>query len=373
MDALDVDRRGEDALTHDAQASGGRRRALLLTAAALSFALIFALRELTVGAGDDFGDAIGLIYLLPICLVALELGLRAGLLAAACIFAAIVISLALQGGELAVAPLIVRGVVLLAAAALTGLFSERARSHRHRDAIELAVLRGEIEGMRERLRDQLRNAGRLLQHQESERREIALQLHDEAAQTLAAALLTVRMLERGADGGLAGPQLSALRSQVKACIGDLRQIADSLRPPVLDEMGLLPALQRISEVEAEAGRRRVSFHADKLPASLPREVETSTYRLVEDLLGALSDVAAIDAELAETEGSLRLRLLARLAGSDADGDGSARRLQERLIAARVRAELQGGSLAIELAGGEIAVTALLPAGISAAAGRDGCA
>lgn len=360
--ALDIDTDRSSAPMRGAPAAGTTlRRVAVLAGAAASFALIFVVRELTAGAGDSLGDAVGLVYVLPICLVALELGITAGIAAALGVTAAVVVSVAVKGGDIDGAALFVRAVIFLAAAALAGTFNERARARSRREALRLDALNGEVETMRGRLTDQLHNAGRMLERHERERRDIAFQLHDEAAQTLAAALLTVRMLERGSEGAVDPRRLVTLREHVRACIADLRRIADSLRPPVLDEMGLIAALQRVSEVEAEAGRRSVSFHVDGLGA-LRRELETSVYRLVEDLIGALADATEIDVALSTSETALSISLLARIEDERGDGAELYKELDSRLISARVRVELQGGSFAALPAPVGLRVSAVLPLG-----------
>jgi signal transduction histidine kinase len=444
------------------------RRMIVLASAAALFVAVFLACVLTVRTGDALGDAIGLLYVIPVALVALELGLRGGVLAALAAIAAAALAMTLSGGDLDGVALLVRSATFLTAAAIAGRFSDRMRTHTSREGrllrsgfalarlgeadslaqllaehvraavdaasvlVELAgmpsvrlgrpagetvrtaivsrgraigslrvsagegrrfagedrlmietlalqaavacenqrllgmerervALQAEIERTHRRLAEQFRNAGHVLEYHEQERRGIATQLHEEAAQAMAAALLTVGMLERGAENEPARPQLEEVRAHMKACIADLRRIAGSLRPAVLDEMGLAPALQHISELEAENDARAVTFLTAGLPPGLSRQVETFAYRVVEDLLAALPSTAAIEATLSAREGSLRIELDAHPreddpgSGQQQDGGALAERLTTardawaldgRLTTARARVELIGGSLRI---------------------------
>jgi signal transduction histidine kinase len=203
---------------------------------------------------------------------------------------------------------------------------------------EHAALQEELEHMRKRLGDQQRNAGQLIERHEQERRGIAKRLHEEAAQAMAAALLTVGLLERGVDEEMSRPQMEEVRRQVKACIADLRRIAGSLRPAALDEMGLKMALERFADVEAERGSRSLTFSLDALPQRLAPEVETATYRAIEELLDALVDAASVQVSLTATSRWVQIVLEA---SPSADAE-----VHVDVVITRARVELIGGSLLV---------------------------
>ncbi len=212
---------------------------------------------------------------------------------------------------------------------------------------EQAELRAEIERMRKRLGDQLRNASQLIEHQEQQRRGIARRLHDEAAQAMAGALLTVGLLERGVDREMSRPQLEDVRRQVKACIVDLRHIAGSLRPPALDEMGLAMALERFADVDGERGGRPVAISLGELPERLPADVETATYRAIEEMLEALQDAGSVSVSLSASRDAVQIVVRAQAAfAARAVGAGGqqAGQMHVDLLATRARVELIGGSL-----------------------------
>lgn len=425
------------------------RRIVVLTAALLLFVGIFVLREVTKATGD----AISLLYVLPVALVALELGLRAGLVVALAAAAGVAVWMQTRVTGLDAVALVVRSLIFLAVAAIVGRFSDRMRATSVREArllrsgldlarleeadsltdlladhvrravraesvtVELlgsapvsigvqagetlrlpvvshgssigsievssgaerrftpedrlmletlalqaavasdnqrllavqreqAALRGEIERMRRRLGEQARNASHVIESHEQERRGIARQLHEEAAQTMAAALVTVGLLER-APGELSQAQLEEVRSQVKSSIVDLRRLAGTLRPAVLDEMGLASALERLSEQESEDAGRPVSFSTDGLPERLPREVETSTYRAIEEVLDALDAAVSVTVKLRAQNKRMRIVVDAEsLDGSGARREDVDRMLHSELAGTRARLELIGGSLHI---------------------------
>ena len=464
MSAIDIEMRdeqqarGEDgasrliaAATMPVRRWAERRTVVLATAVVLGVG-IFVARQLA----STTGDAISLLYVIPVALVALELGLRGGLVAAAVATASVAVWMGTRDTGLDAVALVVRGVIFVMVAAIAGRFSDIMRATSARDgrllhsgialarleeadslaelivehiaravqsswvsvtlegapgsvsrgepigetlrlpivshgskvgsievssgadrrfsvedrlmlktlalqaavasdnqrllAIERerAVLQAEIARMRRRLGDQARNASHVIEQHEQERRGIARQLHEEAAQTMAAALLTVGLLERTA-GELTQEQLQEVRRQVKESIVDLRRLAATLRPVVLDEMGLVSALQRIAELEQEEGRRAVTFTTHGLSDRLPRELETAAYRAIEEMLDALAFSRSIAVDLGAGEQSIRIVMEARSpeeekSDEEEDGRRPHRELRSELAATRARLELIGGSL-----------------------------
>jgi signal transduction histidine kinase len=162
---------------------------------------------------------------------------------------------------------------------------------------------------------------------------------------MAGALLTVGLLERGVDQEMSRPQLEEVRAQVKACIVDLRHIAGSLRPPALDELGLAMALERFAHVD-EHGVRPVGISLGALPERLPAEVETATYRAIEEMLDALADAGLVSVSLSATEDAVQIvvRAQAVLAAQAVGAGGQTGQAQVDLVATRARVELIGGSL-----------------------------
>ena len=356
----DADDRARDA--PDARAAHNRavidRRVASVCIAGALFAGVFVLRELSTSTGDAFS----FLYVIPVAIIALEMGLLAGLAAAAGATVLVAIWLVTRQLPFNAAPLAVRGAVLFSVVLIAGWFSDQMRASSAAIASEnvrlgalehdQAALQAEVERMRNRLDKQLRNALRVVEGQEQERRGIARQLHEEAAQTMAAALLTVGLIERGAERELTRAQLEDVRSQVRSSIADLRRIATSLRPAVLDEMGLETALLRIAEVEAERNSRTVTFSTQGLSPDLPPDAEAVTYRVVEEVLAALEQADRVSVRLSTPQEAIQVVVEARLgrslnlaaaAGGEALGEDS---LHAALAETRARVELIGGSLQV---------------------------
>jgi signal transduction histidine kinase len=125
-------------------------------------------------------------------------------------------------------------------------------------------------------RDALR---RIVGAQELERQRLARELHDETGQALTSILLGLKQLE-GADPA----SVTALRELVVDTLRDVRRLAVELRPKVLDDFGLVPALERLTEGFAEQTGIAVDLEAASVKERLPEEVETAIYRIVQESL-----------------------------------------------------------------------------------------
>ena len=125
---------------------------------------------------------------------------------------------------------------------------------------------------------------RVVQAQELERRRLARELHDETGQALTSILLGLKPLEEALAEHPARAALSELREQVVTALQDVRRLAVELRPAVLDDFGLGPALERLVDAFAEQSDVRVDFHSALGETRLPSEVETALYRVVQESL-----------------------------------------------------------------------------------------
>ncbi|NBC18629.1 MAG: PAS domain S-box protein [Bacteroidetes bacterium] len=203
---------------------------------------------------------------------------------------------------------------------------------------------------------------RLLDVQETERRRIAQELHDEVGGLLTSLVLSLQMtptptpeLERA---------LAESQELVTSLMNQVRQLSLDLRPSTLDDLGLQPALEEY--IRRYEGRTQITLHFDvDLDAGkrLNAAVETTAYRIVQE---ALTNVAR-HAEAAEATVRLRvtdetLEVVVRDEGrgfdpDDLDGDSMG------LSGMRERAALIGGHLTIHSApDAGTTLTAHLPLG-----------
>jgi signal transduction histidine kinase len=121
--------------------------------------------------------------------------------------------------------------------------------------------------------------GELLRGHEVERSRIAHELHDGVAQSAAALM---RRLELAEDGDPA--DLGMARDQARALVIELRRVIAGMRPPVLDDLGLVPALRQLA-AEAEASGLAVTLDlALAADERLPPVTETALFRVVQEAL-----------------------------------------------------------------------------------------
>lgn len=132
------------------------------------------------------------------------------------------------------------------------------------------------ERLAESERNRLRSYAMLMtQAQEEERKRIARELHDEAAQNVVVIQRGLAALAAGLDGPAAG-ELSDLAGQT---VAGMRRFSRDLRPPTLDELGLSSALdQLIAEVEERSGPE-AALHVSGPARRLPIETELAVFRI----------------------------------------------------------------------------------------------
>jgi signal transduction histidine kinase len=130
-------------------------------------------------------------------------------------------------------------------------------------------------------RDALR---RIVDAQELERRRLARELHDETGQALSSILLGLRALDEKVDSDVARDAVADVRELVVATLQDVRRLAIELRPKVLDDFGLVPALERLAQTFGDQTGISVRFEPGLADERLPAEVETALYRIVQEAL-----------------------------------------------------------------------------------------
>ena len=124
---------------------------------------------------------------------------------------------------------------------------------------------------------------RLVDAQESERRAISRELHDEVGQSLSALLVSLGNAVAESEAA-PSPRLAESRHLAEASLRCVRNIALLLRPSMLDDLGLLPALQwQAREVSKRSGMS-VTVDADGVPEELPDDYRTAIYRVVQEAL-----------------------------------------------------------------------------------------
>jgi two-component system sensor histidine kinase UhpB len=121
---------------------------------------------------------------------------------------------------------------------------------------------------------------------EDDRRRIGRELHDETSQSLAAALLNLDMVRSEAtiEGAQGLERLANARDIIHHCLGQLRLLVYDLRPSMLDDFGLAPAVRWYVETHLQASGLRVITDIDGVEARLPATMETALYRICQESL-----------------------------------------------------------------------------------------
>jgi signal transduction histidine kinase len=192
-----------------------------------------------------------------------------------------------------------------------------------------------------------RSRQRLVTAREEERLRMRRDLHDGLGPTLAALPLridTARTLMQR-DPAAADQVLVELKQQTQAAVQDIRQLVYALRPPALDQLGLVPALRDLA-ARAPASGVEIGVEApDALPA-LPAAVEVAIYRIVQE---ALTNVARhANARLCVVRLALDDGITVEIR-DDGKGLPPSPRLGVGLQSMRERAEELGGECAVESA------------------------
>ncbi len=151
--------------------------------------------------------------------------------------------------------------------------------------LELEVQRRYEEG--ERTRDELKElSARLLSAQEEERRTISRELHDEVGQSLSALLMEAgNAAATVPDGSIeVRRHVESIKKLAEASVNVIRNMTLLLRPSMLDDFGLVPALEwQAREVSKRTGLR-VHVAAEESAGELSDELKTCIYRVVQEAL-----------------------------------------------------------------------------------------
>jgi signal transduction histidine kinase len=212
---------------------------------------------------------------------------------------------------------------------------------------------------------------RLVDTEERERRALSRELHDEVGQSLSALLVDVENLAAisGGDGELR-QGIEKIKALAENSVNEVRDMALLLRPSMLDDLGLVPAL----EWQAREVSKRTGMIVDVLDKNvaddLPEDHKTCVYRIVQEALNNCSKHAhakQVQVSISQEAGSLRL-------GIEDDGKGfdPARTRGLGLVGMNERVTQLGGRLQVESStAGGTHLRVELPLPVAAAVRRKG--
>ncbi len=195
-------------------------------------------------------------------------------------------------------------------------------------------------------------SGRLVDAQEEERRSISRELHDEVGQTLGVLLVDLGQLSRlvPPEDNFLHSQITRIKSVAESAVKSVRDMALLLRPPMLDDLGLVPALEWQGREVSRRGDMEVDVHSEAVSDHLADDVKVCVYRLVQEALtnaSRHSGAKHAKVSVVQREGKIRVEI------TD-DGKGfSAERIRGMgILGMEERVKRLGGSLTIQSAPGK---------------------
>jgi signal transduction histidine kinase len=193
---------------------------------------------------------------------------------------------------------------------------------------------------------------RLLNVQETERRHIAHELHDEIGQSLTALKINLQALQRAQPGAPPARHLEESIGIVELTIDQVRNLALDLRPAMLDELGLVPALRWYLDRQRQRAGLLIDFVAEPPELRLPSELATVCFRVVQEALtNVIRHAHARSVQVELRQGDAGLLLLIRDDGVGFDVAAALERATHGaslgLLGLQERVLLIGGQVTIE--------------------------
>ncbi len=195
--------------------------------------------------------------------------------------------------------------------------------------------------------------GQITMAQEEERKRIARELHDETIQSL---VVLARQLDDIASGGKGLSEykkilLDILRERINNIMADVRRLSQDLRPPALDRLGLLPALEWLASDIGKRSGMNIEVTVKGVSRRFSPEVELVLFRVAQEALrNTLRHSQATSAEVAVEFGEKLIRIIVKDNGQgfylpETTGD-LVKRGRLGLAGMQERIKLVGGSLKI---------------------------
>jgi len=205
---------------------------------------------------------------------------------------------------------------------------------------------------------------RMLEVQEEERRRIARELHDETGQALTSLLVGLRALEDAPDMTQVRREARRLREMGAELVHNLTRLARGLHPAVLDDLGLVAALQRMA-ADLTMDGLRVTVKSSGDDHRLSDAAELTAYRIAQEACS--NGIRSGKATVVEIEVNFRgneilLRVSDNGIGFDVERERHAARQEGHLglVSMEERASLLGGQLTITSGAAGTTVEATIP-------------
>jgi signal transduction histidine kinase len=229
---------------------------------------------------------------------------------------------------------LISGLLLAIGSAIYILRLERQVQLRYS---EILLNRGELQQL----------SARLVDAQETERRAISRELHDEVGQALGLLLMDAgRLSNQLGNTNEKGQELvRSIKTVAERTVQTVRNMALLLRPSMLDDLGLVPALEWYAREMSRRGEIEVEVRAENVPEELPDPLKLCVYRVVQEALNnAQRHAHAKNAvvELEQTGDAIRLKV-----SDDGSGFDPNRTRGMGLLGMEERVKRLGGTIEIE--------------------------
>jgi signal transduction histidine kinase len=231
--------------------------------------------------------------------------------------------------------------LLLALFSIRKILKLEARTEQH--YTEISHARAELKQL----------SARLVKAQEDERRLITRKLHDEVGQSLTGVLVEMANLSnsiRNKDEATLPKKANEIKRLLEDSIGVVRNMALLLRPSMLDDLGLVPALQWQAREASKRSGLWVKVAAEQVSEKLTEDHKTCVYRIVQEALhNIVQHASARNVRITVAQESDRLLLSIQNDGKEFNPQ------QERgtgLIGMEERVSCLGGRLIVDSVAGE---------------------
>lgn len=196
---------------------------------------------------------------------------------------------------------------------------------------------------------------KVIEAQEDERKRISRELHDQTGQTLTSLMMELKSLEEDSPADFRG-RLDELRRSVRHTLEKLHRLSLDLRPPLLDDMGLVAAVERYVQEWRQVHRVDAQLHVQwNCAEELLREQEVAVYRIVQEALTNVAKHAkATHVGIVLSCDGDRLSAIVEDDGVGFDIEALSNRATSRLglFGMEERAQLAGGTLTVESSPGK---------------------
>jgi two-component system sensor histidine kinase DegS len=167
--------------------------------------------------------------------------------------------------------------------------AKKAESLVSKVGVAMGYLSGELQDLSIQLEDikQKQYLGiKIIKAQEEERKRVARDIHDGPAQLIANLVIKTELCEKliDMDKEKAKEELNSLKGFLRSSLSDVRKIIYDLRPMSLDDLGLVPTLQRYIANYVEENRVLVEFLVLGSPKPLKPVIELAAFRIIQEAL-----------------------------------------------------------------------------------------